>query len=58
MFHTKKCLAHAIICAVENLRDASGMTDLDFRLYMQDGEALGQADMYLETGTTTCICNS
>lgn len=55
--HTKECLAYAIICAVENLRDEEGMTDLDFRLRIQDNTALTDADGYLEdTSPAFSIC--
>lgn len=53
--HTKKCLAHAVICAVENLRDTNG-TDLEFRVHLQDNLPLEWADSYLSDGTVTCLC--
>lgn len=52
--HTAHCLAHAAICAVENLRDA--LTDHEFRLALQDNHTLTDADEYLNTGTVTCLC--
>lgn len=54
--HSKKCLATAILCAVENWRDAEGMTDHEFRLMAQDNDFLHTADEYLNTGTCTCTC--
>lgn len=54
--HTRECLAHAIINAVENIRD-SAPSDLDFRVSMQDGDALTVADDYLASGTVTCKCD-
>ena len=56
--HSQKCLAAALICAVENMRDEEGQTAHDFRLRMQDGEALTQADEYLSTGLASCLCHS
>jgi len=53
--HTKSCLASAIICAVENARDAAD-SDFDFRILMQEGAALSWADGYLSDGTATCSC--
>lgn len=56
--HSQRCLAHALICAVENIRDERGQSAHDFRLRMQDGEALTQADDYLATGLVDCQCHS
>ena len=53
--HTKACLAAAVICAVENLRDDSE-SDITFRLDLQNNMPLVWADIYLEEGTATCIC--
>jgi hypothetical protein len=53
--HSRKCLAAAVIAAVENLRDEEGSSDLAFRLAMQDGP-LAVADGYLADGLMTCIC--
>jgi hypothetical protein len=53
--HTKRCLAAAMICAVENARD-DGITDLEFRLWAQENRALTWADLYLDEGTATCTC--
>lgn len=52
--HDKRCLAHAVICAVENLRDAED--DLGFRVGMQDNLPLTWADEYLAAGTVSCLC--
>lgn len=54
--HDKRCLANAIINAVENLRDTEGFSDLNFRLSVQTNEALEMADEYLRDGMVTCIC--
>jgi hypothetical protein len=56
--HTKRCLANAIINAVQNYRDNEDVTDHDFALGMQDGLALQHAHEYLQTGTVDCSCNS
>lgn len=61
--HTRKCLARAIICAVENARDIEGgsaeQADLDhsFRLTAQAG-FLATADDYLREGSLDCSCPS
>ena len=54
--HTRRCLAHAMVCAVENMRDAAG-SDHDFRIMAQEGAALAWADEYLTSGTATCLCD-
>lgn len=65
--HVAKCLAHAMICAIENMRDSiiddvsrqgygSEMTVHDFRVWAQDNGALEWAEQYLDDGTATCIC--
>ena len=64
MGHEAICLAHAMICAIENARDAiaddakrMGMSDVaDFRSFAQSNTALEWADGYLKDGTATCIC--
>lgn len=56
--HERRCLARAIISAVENLRDSDAFTDLGFRLQMQDNHALTEADDYLNTGMVDCICTA
>lgn len=56
--HSKKCLANAIICAVQNVRDSEGETDFDFRIAAQDNYFLEIADEYLEGGIATCYCPS
>ena len=53
--HTKKCLASAMISAIQNLRDMEFGTDFDFRIAAQDN-ILYLADEYLATGTQSCIC--
>jgi hypothetical protein len=54
--HTKRCLAAAIIAAVENLRDDAEETDFEFRIAMQDNYHLTLADDYLNTGLMPCTC--
>jgi hypothetical protein len=54
--HTKKCLAAAIISAVENARDDEGRDSHEFRVMMQNGIALQWADEYLSEGLQTCTC--
>lgn len=54
--HTKRCLASAIICAVENIRDQEGLTDTEFRIAAQDNDFLREADGYLADGIATCLC--
>lgn len=58
--HEKRCLAAAMIAAVENLRDvgASIMNDHGFRIAMQEGYALRDADSYLNEGIMTCTCTA
>lgn len=56
--HTKRCLANALICAVENIRDDEGQSDTDFRLAAQDNIFLREADGYLADGIATCLCPS
>ena len=66
--HTPKCLAQAMICAIENYRDEvirvmgdeggndSSLAQFDFRIWAQNNDALHWADEYLADGTATCIC--
>lgn len=54
--HSKRCLAAAIIAAVENLRDVEGQEDHGFRMAMEDNMALAEADSYLNDGTMPCSC--
>jgi hypothetical protein len=54
--HSKKCLAEAIISAVQNLRDNKQVDDLAFRLAAQANEFLPEADAYLNDGLQTCTC--
>lgn len=51
--HSKRCLASAIICAVENERDNEENTDVTFR--QADFLAIGQG--YLADGIATCQCH-
>ena len=55
--HSRKCLAQALISAVENFRDEQGMTDFDFRILAQENRFLVAADDYLATGLQTCTCH-
>jgi len=56
--HSKRCLASALISAVENLRDAERMTDHQFRMNAQEGSFLAMADDYLADGLSDCLCHS
>ena len=59
--HDKACLAHALICAIENMRDddSRGVNlDLAFRMDVQANLPLTWADEYLTSGTTTCLCEA
>lgn len=54
--HSKRCLASAIISAVENIRDMENFSDHEFRLAAQDNDFLASADQYLQEGIATCTC--
>jgi hypothetical protein len=64
--HTARCLAKALIAAIENYRDdvvgdaermgKPWIADYDFRLRAQENGFLWVADGYLEEGLTECIC--
>lgn len=61
--HHPRCLAKAVIAAVENLRDShlDAKADathlaLDFRVALQENMPLEWADGYLLDGTTECVC--
>lgn len=58
--HTKRCLANAMISAIQNLRDDEEESDFDFRIAMQDNYSLVLADDYLtwEGNFSICICGS
>ena len=56
MVHSKRCMAAAIIAAVENIRDEEGTDEVDFRIAMLHGRAIEAADDYLATGLTECRC--
>ena len=56
LMHTRRCLAAAAICALENMRDDEYMSDFDFRIAVQDNQTLTLADGYLADGTFTCKC--
>jgi len=53
--HTKECLAKAMIVAIENLRD-DAVSDVEFRVGLQEGLPLDWADQYLREGVTVCLC--
>lgn len=65
--HSARCLAAAMIAAIENMRDrvaedakadaGDDRTVTPFRLLAQDNAPLTWADEYLVSNTTTCICN-
>lgn len=54
--HTKACLAKALTTVLENWRDDSSVTDLDFRLHLQNNGPLDEVDSYLRAGITECVC--
>lgn len=54
--HTKRCLAKAMITSIENWRDAEGINDHDFRSFAQRNWNLAEADEWLTSGMTECIC--
>lgn len=56
--HSRRCLAEAIISAVQNLRDEVGQDDHTFRIAMQGNEPLQLADLYLNTGLQSCTCGA
>lgn len=53
--HDKYCLAAAIICAVENLRDSDDPTN-SLEHATQDGTLLAIAEYYLDAELTGCRC--
>ena len=56
--HSKKCLAEAIISAVQNLRDNALVDDHAFRIAAQNNAFLPEADAYLNDGLQTCTCGA
>ena len=54
--HEKRCLAAAMLAAVENLRDDETLDDFGFRIAAQQNGALEAADQYLADGLMTCRC--
>ena len=56
--HSKRCLAEAIISAVQNLRDNPQVDDLAFRLAAQNNAFLVEADGYLIHAVQTCTCGA
>lgn len=46
--HSVACQAHAIICAVENLRDSDDMTSFDFKIAMQDNKVHDEGYSYID----------
>lgn len=63
--HSVRCLAQAMISAIENARDARSelfggdeyTQEVEFRLWAQDNIALQWADEYLKDGTADCLCD-
>lgn len=51
MTHTRECFAKALICAVENVRDAA-----DFYGDPSSFDYVSEATRYLDDGLTTCTC--
>jgi hypothetical protein len=56
--HSKRCLAEAIISAVQNLRDNGQVDSLAFRIAAQNNAFLVEADGYLVDGLQTCTCGA
>lgn len=55
--HDAKCLGHAMICAVENLRDYAISADRDLiEVVLAEKSILGIALGYLNDGICDCIC--
>ncbi len=55
--HTKRCMANAMISAIENARDAEGFSDFDFAIWSQDNRAMWDARENLADGTSVCTCD-
>jgi hypothetical protein len=55
--HNKTCQAHAIICAVENMRDAEDYTAADLTAAISDGTIAEWAESYFD-GLLECQCGS
>lgn len=55
--HDRKCMAEALISAVQNFRDQE-QTDLDFHLMVQNGGLVQEAYEYLRIGLQDCICDA
>src|ERR1041384_2371290 len=53
--HSKRCLAKAMICAVENFRDAEAITLTEFVEFAQR-DVLTTAQGYLADGLLDCSC--
>jgi hypothetical protein len=56
--HTKQCLAGALKSAIENFRDYDEVSDVEFRLLVQDGQILREADTYLADMVGLCRCGA
>lgn len=54
--HTKRCLAEALICAVENVRDSDDFTDTQFVGWAQLNGPLLDGRLYLDDGLVECKC--
>lgn len=56
--HTADCEAHAIGCAVQNIRDAKQDADAAARDWASAADPVTLGREYLEDGTATCYCAS
>jgi hypothetical protein len=54
--HTKKCLAAAMICVIENMRDDQNYTDTGFAIDANANMIYHTAFEYLMDGTKNCTC--
>lgn len=52
--HHKRCLAYAVLCVVENLRD-SNVNTFEFKLAVAGG-VVAPAEEYLADGLVDCQC--
>lgn len=55
MNHSRKCIAQAMISAIENARDSEYVTDENFVSFAKDGTFLWEGYAYLEE-PSLCIC--
>jgi hypothetical protein len=58
--HTKACLARALLCVIENRRDNTQMSDVEFVLSIQDSTTnetiLQEAFRYFDEHMLECTC--